>query len=42
MHDTVVTAVRQGKTDEVASYIARPHEGYLHYGFDDLGVWSIS
>jgi hypothetical protein len=41
MHDAVVTAVREGKTDEVASYIARPHEGYLHYGFDDLGVWSV-
>ena len=39
--ESVVAAIREGDVDGVASFLAQPHEGYLHYGFEDLGVWSI-
>jgi hypothetical protein len=41
MQESVVAAIREGDIDKVASFLTRPHEGYLHYGFEDLGVWSI-
>ena len=25
----------------VSNILRRPHEGYLLYGFEDLGVWSV-
>ena len=41
MQESVVEAIRARDTAAVSSILRRPHEGYLLYGFEDLGVWSV-
>jgi hypothetical protein len=41
MQRSVVEAIRARDTETVSKILRRPHEGYLLYGFEDLGVWSI-
>ncbi len=37
----MVEAIRARDTAAVSNILHRPHEGYLLYGFEDLGVWSV-
>jgi hypothetical protein len=41
MHHAVVTVLRSRDVAAVSHLLARPHEGHLFYGFEDLGVWSV-
>ena len=41
MQKSVAEAIRARDTAAVSNILRRPHEGYLLYGFEDLGVWSV-
>ncbi len=41
MQESVAAALRARDVDAVSEILRRPHEGYLLYGFEDLGVWSV-
>ncbi len=41
MQNSVVEAIRARNTTAVSNILRWPHEGYLMYGFEDLGVWSV-
>jgi len=41
MQESVVEAIRARDSAAVSHILRRPHEGYLLYGFEDLGVWSV-
>ena len=41
MHHAAVTVLQSRDVGAVSRLLARPHEGYLFYGFEDLGVWSV-
>jgi hypothetical protein len=41
MQESVADAVRARDIAAVSNILRRPHEGYLMYGFEDLGVWSV-
>ena len=41
MQESVVETIRARDVEAVSRILRRPHEGYLLYGFEDLGVWSV-
>ncbi|HET9370262.1 MAG TPA: hypothetical protein VFO19_08440 [Vicinamibacterales bacterium] len=41
MQQAAVTVLQSRDVGAVSRLLARPHEGYLFYGFEDLGVWSV-
>ena len=41
MQKSVSEAIRARDTQAVSNILRRPHESYLLYGFEDLGVWSV-
>ena len=41
MHHAAVTVLQSRDVGAVSRLLAHPHEGYLFYGFEDLGVWSV-
>ena len=41
MHKSVDEAIRRRDTAVISNILRRPHESYLLYGFEDLGIWSV-
>ena len=41
MHQAAVSVLQSRDVGAVSRLLARPHEGSLFYGFEDLGVWSV-
>ena len=41
MQESVVEAIRARDNAAVSNILRRPHDSYLLYGFEDLGVWSV-
>ena len=41
MQESIVDSIRSRDTAAISNILRRPHEGYLFYGFEDLGIWSV-
>jgi hypothetical protein len=41
MHHAAVTTLQSRDVGAVSRLLARPDEGYVFYGFEDLGIWSV-